>query len=193
MYRVVLFYHQEIQRTTLLLWRKQSPLCVLESRPYTTLSTWPFRHSSRFCHVYILHWFLWCYWKSLSWCLSLYEGICLDIRAGRSSSCSAAWLHVTQPTYVSWLRWSWTLNPAFTTYFTFHFLSEFNRVCPVRPWRLSRCGCLWLACQLRSGCAQSWPERREARTASSWMRVTSRSCWCCMSNLLQPALHLNAL
>lgn len=47
-----------------------------------------------------------CSETSLSCCLPLCEGTCLDIQAGRSWSSSVVSLHVTQPTSMSWSRWS---------------------------------------------------------------------------------------
>lgn len=106
-------------------------------------------------------------------------------------------IKVKSLSYWGLFRLYW-LNCEAKMYLAFYFilmLMQFSKLCTfsVRPWTLWRCGCLWSASQQRCGCVQCWPGRRAACTMLSWMRVTSKSCWCCTSNLLLPVPHLNAL
>lgn len=184
---------QETQRSTLQLWRKPWTLCVWESRPCTTLSTWPYRRSSQFpwcCFPNARFSSLRCITTSTAgYCFP--EGTCQGTPAGRSWSSSAAWPHATQPTSTSWLREDAAQTcPCARQYVLL-------TLCPLivpsnRLWSRSRCGCPSSACQRRCVCARCWRERRAALTTSSWMRVTSKSCWCCTSNLRRPVRLPNA-
>lgn len=184
---------QETRRSTLRPWRKPWTPCAWGSRPCTTLSTWPYRLSSQCscCPVSLMQRLL--SYRLNHWLLFSPAGTCRGTQAGRSSSSSAVWPRATRPTSTSWLRKAdtrdfclWRSPVRAANALRWPCLPS-NRL-----WSRSRCGCPSSACRRRCACARCWRGRRAALTTSSWMRGTSKSYWCCTSNLRRPARRPNA-